>query len=53
MHVRHRPLWHDVVPHLEYGALCLEIVEDLGVHLDWQLVALTEHRAQAVVKHPC
>lgn len=37
---------------LKYGALGLQVIEDFGVHLDRHLIALTEDRVQAIVKHP-
>ena len=47
------PLWHDIVPHFEDSALCLQVVEDLGIHLYRKLIAFSEYWIQAIIEHPC
>ena len=41
----------DIVSDFEDGSLGLQVVEDLGVHLDLKLVSFMEDRIQTVVEH--
>ena len=41
----------DVVSDFEHGTLVLEVLEDLGVHLQVHLENFTKHRVEGVVEH--